>query len=256
MIINSCSFRRKVIKEPILTKGIDYAFDNMKKNELLYNTLSLRFNANVRYDKKEHKISGQIRIKKDSIIWMSLSPIIGIELARVLITPDSVKFINRMSNEYFVNNFDALNNMFKTAIDYNMLEAFLLGNDFRYYENDKFRISINNMQYLLSTVGRHKLKKYSKQENTKVLLQDIWVSPDIYKITKMSLNDVEANKKLEAIYSDFAKTEDKQLFSQKVKIEISAEKKTTIEIKYNKVIIDDTTITFPFNIPANYRKIN
>ena len=40
-------------------------------------------------------LKGQLRMQNDSVIWISLSLKIGIEVARVMITDDTIKFVNR-----------------------------------------------------------------------------------------------------------------------------------------------------------------
>ena len=42
-----------------------------------------------------HSLKGQLRMQNDSVIWISLSLKIGIEVARVMITDDTIKFVNR-----------------------------------------------------------------------------------------------------------------------------------------------------------------
>ena len=59
---------------------------------------------NVEYseDKGKTSLKGQLRIQSDSLIWLTFSPALGIEAARVLLTNDSVKFINRLNKTYFL----------------------------------------------------------------------------------------------------------------------------------------------------------
>ncbi|MDP4266593.1 MAG: DUF4292 domain-containing protein [Bacteroidota bacterium] len=251
---SQCSFERKVIKQPIKEQGIDFVFTHLKQNELKYEWLNIKFTADILINKQNHSLNGTIRIKKDSIVWLSLSPALGIEAFRVLITNDSLKMLNRINNTYLSTNFRFIYDFFKTTLDFDMLPAFITGNDFPYYENDKFKISIDNHKYLLSTVGRRKLRKVAKlNENLKVLIQNIWLSPETFKINSMSINEIDNNKKLIAYYSNF-KVIENQLFPHLVKIEISGKDKININLKYNKVIIDEKQ-EFPFNIPEKYSRI-
>ena len=38
---------------------------------------------------------------RDSAIWLSISPLLGIEAVRVLLTKDSVKALDRLNNIYY-----------------------------------------------------------------------------------------------------------------------------------------------------------
>src|SRR5688572_33166959 len=50
----------------------------------------------------EEKIGSSvtIRIKKDSVIWISMVPGLGIEAIRARITPDTIQIINRLQRQY------------------------------------------------------------------------------------------------------------------------------------------------------------
>src|SRR5210317_1349834 len=61
----------------------------------------------VRYAEGDKQVNGNanVRIKKDSLIWISISPSIGIEATRMMISKDTAIIINRMDKEYYVFNF-------------------------------------------------------------------------------------------------------------------------------------------------------
>ena len=58
----------------------------------------------VRYAEGDKHVNGNahIRIKKDSLIWVSVSPSIGIEATRMMISKDTAIIINRMDNNFFI----------------------------------------------------------------------------------------------------------------------------------------------------------
>ncbi|MCB0807539.1 MAG: DUF4292 domain-containing protein, partial [Bacteroidales bacterium] len=99
-----------MIKEPIKEYGADYLFDKLKENELKFEWFSAKFNLDLIIDKKKNSFRGQLRMRKDSAIWVSFSPALGIEMARLLITEDSVKFINRINKTYFAGDYRVVNN--------------------------------------------------------------------------------------------------------------------------------------------------
>ena len=96
LLFSSCKTQRKIIKEPIKEHGADYLFEKLKENELQFEWFSAKFNCDLVIDNKKNSFRGQLRMHRDSAIWGSFSPALGIEMARILITTDSVKFINRI----------------------------------------------------------------------------------------------------------------------------------------------------------------
>ena len=250
----SCKTTRAVYKEPIKEEGDEFLFEQLKKNELKFEWFSAKFDADYIIDKKVTSFSGQIRICRDSIIWISISPALGIEMARMLITTDTVKFLNRIDKSYFVSDFNYINSFINNVIDFDILQAFLIGNDFSFYENTKFKASIDNMEYRLLTAERNKLKKYVKENElvNQIPIQNIWLDPQTFKITKVMIKEIyQEGRKFEAKYSNYQKMEN-QLFPLDVEFDISSENNIIVLVKYSKVKVNEE-LEFPFGIPGNYK---
>ncbi|MHC1706767.1 MAG: DUF4292 domain-containing protein [Bacteroidales bacterium] len=253
ILLFSCTPGRKIIKQPIKEEGIDYVFGKLKKNEFNFLRFNAKFNASVEIDKKKSTLSGQVRILHDSLIWVSITPALGLEAARILISLDSVLFINRINNTYMRADFTFINDNLNSGFDFDLLQALLIGNDLSFYENDKFKVSVDEMKYRLSTVGRRKLKRFirNQSETQKVLIQNIWVEAETGKIAKVHTKELgKENKKLEIEYSNFQAVGD-QSFPEHIEVRIEAEKKIKVSLDFSKIKLDEPT-SFPFSIPAKY----
>ena len=254
--IASCSPARKVMKAPIKEEGADFLFAKLKEKELKFNWFSAKFSAEYSNKGKENSFGGQIRIRKDSLIWISLTPMLGIEAVRLLISQDSVKMINRLNNTYFLGNYEYVNRFLNTNIDFDLLQAFLLGNDLQFYEDGKFRASIDRSEYKLSTGERRKLKKFVRgsQENLKILIQNIWLDPVSFKITHADVKEIRRdNIRLESTYEGFELVDD-QLFPRKMSYTIWAENTIRVKADFSKMTIN-VPLQFPFKIPASYEPV-
>jgi hypothetical protein len=256
LLISSCSTKKNIIRQPLREEGEAYLLGKLTESELKFDWLTARCNVAVIDDKKSKtEFNGQIRMKADSVLWISLSPALGIEVARLMITSDSIKFINRLDKNYFTGDFDFISNKFQTTVDFDILQAIILGNDMHSYENESFRAGIDRMEYKLQSTNRHKNRKFHKQkDNPKILVQNIWLNPDNFKITRINLKEFgEDNKRLQADYTSF-KAVDSQLFPSTLIIEIQSEKKLTVEINFTRLELNSAQV-FPFKIPDNYVKM-
>lgn len=261
VIINSsCNTIRHTLKEPIKEKGADYLFEKLKKNEIQYKWLSAKFSATIDYNNKKNSFSGIVRMRYDSLIWISITPVLGIEAARMVITNDSVKLINRFDKTYIISDYDYVNSLLNSGFDFNMIESLLTGNDFAYYDTDKFKAKVDNGEYRLSTVNRQKIKRFVKRspQSTvnsplKILLQDIWLNPETFKIIRTSINEIKENRKITLEYSDFENISNK-LFPQKIAFNLTDKKPINFTIKYSKVTFDEKQ-SFPFKVPQDYHKM-
>jgi hypothetical protein len=253
LIFESCSPTRKVMKAPIKEEGAEFLFSKLKEKQLKFNWFSAKFSADYTNKGKENSFSGQIRIRKDSLIWISLTPMLGIEAVRLMISRDSVKMINRLNDTYFLGDYEYVNRFLNANIDYDLLQAFLLGNDLEFYEEGKFRAAVDDGAYKLSTSERRKLKKFvrSSQENLKIFIQNIWLDPVTFKITRTDVKEIRRdNIKLESTYGDFELLEG-QLFPRKMNYTIWADNTIRVKADFSKMTID-IPLQFPFKIPGSY----
>lgn len=65
-----------------------------------YQWMSARMNGKLQMASGEMNFSGTVRMRRDSVVWMSVTALMGMESARALITQDSVVFVNRMDQTY------------------------------------------------------------------------------------------------------------------------------------------------------------
>ena len=232
--------------------------DSLEKNEFQFNVLSAKASIKV-VDDKETSFKAHIRVKKDSAIWVSITPLLGIEMARVLITKDSVMFLNRIDKQYFVGTFDYINNKFGTDLDYQMLEAVIVGNSIEFEKEEKdiiTNVDKKKHAYYISTDKKRKVRKDLKKDKNKLkeLTQAIWLSPENFKIIELVLSTPKSDHSLVSKYSDFMELENNS-FPQKIDVTLISEKIVNILIDYSKVSIEKEDISFIFKIPAKYEPV-
>jgi hypothetical protein len=66
-------------------------------------------------------------MQKDSIIWISITGALNVEGARVLITPDSVKIINKQENSVLLSSIDHLQRLTKLPLTFKDFQNIILG---------------------------------------------------------------------------------------------------------------------------------
>lgn len=256
MLLPACKSTRPLMKAPLKEEGPEFLYNKLQANELHFDWLSAKFDANYSHKRNSNSFKGMVRIRQDSLIWVSITPALGIEMFRMVITPDSIKYVNRFDKEYFVGDYDLVSKFLQIHIDFDILQALLLGNDFQFYENNSFRGSIENQEYKLSTTGRHKIVKEAEDNTTEpiVLLQNIWLNPESFKITKVDVKEyMKDNRKLTATYGDFMPIGN-QLYPSVLKFDIQGDDAIKISINYSRVTVNEP-MSFPFSIPENYKRI-
>ena len=192
-------------------------------------------------DKREREVKANIRIHKDSIIWMNFS-VIGVQGGKALINKDSITIISTVDKEYYVFDYVELSNRFNFKIDYAVLEAAMLGNPIRPKQfNDEISRE-GDYERLLQTEGSITIKNL--------------INPSLKKIEKVELVESSTSNKLNLEYSNFQPLGDKNFpYNGMVSIFYKTTAgiiNNTISFEYNKVEIGNKELKFPFNIPKRY----
>ena len=198
----------------------------------------------VRYIEGDKQINGNahIRIRKDSLIWFSVSPSIGIEATRVMITKDTAIVINRMDKEYYIFNFEEISRYFNFRVDFDLIQSILLGNLARPIDDDTQIAKENNYYMIKQSSGPLDIQSFVLVENKK--------------IETVLINEKETSNFMTLKYSEFKEVSE-FLFPKICQVNLTYKAKkgplvTSINLQHNRTDIPDKPLKFPFNIPAKY----
>lgn len=252
----ACKTPEEVTKVKLEHYSTKELLDFIDQNTFDFNSLSAKAEIDV-VDEKTTSFKVHVRIQKDSAIWVSITPLLGIEMARALITQDSIIFMNRVKSEYFKGDFSYINKTFNVDLDYDMLQALLVGNSIDFEKNEKVRTSIDRKKdlYFIGTEKKRKIKKDLKKDKEKIKEQTqiIWLSPENMKIAELLLHDPERDQSLHSTFSEYQPI-DEQLFPHKLQFNIEAKRNLTINVNYNKVTLNKE-LSFSFKIPSKYEQV-
>src|ERR1035438_3224323 len=156
LFVSSCITHEKITKTIILEEQTPaFLIQKLHENEFHFEWLNAKANVDVIRNKESFNFSVSIRMRKDSAIWVTISPALGIEAIRVLITKDSVKLMDKVNKKYWINDFKYLNQLFHVPVTFDMIQSVIIGNYFSYQDETKPRSSyIDNQYYLLSNLVR------------------------------------------------------------------------------------------------------
>ncbi|HNQ12242.1 MAG TPA: DUF4292 domain-containing protein [Bacteroidia bacterium] len=210
--------------------------------------------ANVESTSDNNTLSFNIHIrnKKDSLIWISITPLLGIEAARVYITRDSLFLMDRINNQYARSDYSFLNERFNIEVNFDMLQSLLHGNFFPYKHENKFTsVYLEDPIIILSTLKKRALKRSLEEKDpNKPIVQDLFIDPINFRVLKNDIEDDKIQKKLTITYANFVHTE-KGDFPLNHQTDLSAQKNFSFKINFNKIGIEGP-LEFPFSIPEKY----
>lgn len=228
----------------------DSLFQAIRQADAPLQTFSARASVEAEMNKESKSFQANIRIRRDSAIWISISPALGIEVARVLITRDSIKLINRLNGSYFKGDIHYLNQMMQVDMNFDMIQAVLTGNAYLHYSVDKYISDRENGERILSTFKKRRLRRENELDMPQILSQEIWFSPVYQKITRMELTDYKPLRKLSVQYPNFEVIEGIKV-PRTLVVQASAEKQVKIQLDYSKQAVNKEQ-NLPFAIPDDY----
>ena len=74
-------------------------------------------------------LSGQLRMRRDSIVWLSVTATMGVELLRAKVSNDSVWVLNRMEKTYLAEPLDSLGAKVGMPLSLPLVQTLLLDNN-------------------------------------------------------------------------------------------------------------------------------
>ena len=211
-------------------------------NEAKFKTINSRLRLKYQDQDRSQSVTVSFRMQKDSVIWMS-AQILGIPLAKAMITKDRVSYYESISKTYFDGDFRLLSKWLGTPLDYQKLQNLLLGQSIYDLRDERYKLTE-------STRGYQLIPKLELGLIKKMFLLD----SKSFKALAQQLSQEKENRHVTVSYPKYQRIGN-QTFPEEIKI-IANEtgKSTQIDISYRSVIFDER-VNFPFEIPAGYEEI-
>jgi len=215
-------------------------YQSIQKNKIDYTTFSAKIDVEYEdADGKKYDVNAHLRMYKDSVIWVSITALLGIEGLRAYITPDSVKILDKQNKVYIARSVSYLQEVTELPLDLHTLQELIIGNPVFFDENI---LSYNRAQGTISLQnnGTYFKNLFTVDENSKL--------PQSSKLDDL---DEMRNRTCYLSYSDY---EDKKgvNFPTKRNITVSEKKKLDIKLNFKQYDFNET-LSFPFSVPKNYK---
>lgn len=190
---------------------------------------------------KERDVKANIRIRKDSVIWMSFN-VVGIQGGKALINQDSITIVSTVDKEYYVFEYKELSDRFNMEINFDMIQAAMLGN-LLIPRDEGDDVNRESSMYIL------------KQQAGEIRVVN-YINAASMKVEKVELSEGNSTNSLILNYSNFQPVAN-MFFPYNGTINLFYKTpagllNTTIIFEYNKAEIDEKEKIPPFNIPKRY----
>lgn len=251
VILASCSTKKKVAQVVIQPEEVETIskadsrkaiVDKFLLSNLDFTTFSGKAKSKINLGKSSHDVTANIRIEKDKRIWISVTALLGIEIGRVLITPDSVQILNKFQGEYIAKPFSYLYQYASKDLTFSNVQDLLLAN-FSANLLSTTNFDIDQTTPPIQLQGRKNELSYLYQVNQQNRL-------DLFR-----LEQVDKGQKLEASYANYSNGAGR-LFPMGLELVITGgDTNISANFIYSRVAFNEA-IEMPFTISNKYKVIN
>ncbi|MCP2043241.1 DUF4292 domain-containing protein [Pontibacter sp. HSC-36F09] len=191
-------------------------------------------------DKGQSTSSGYaLRMQKDSVIWISVLPGLGIEAARIKLTPDSVYMMNRIQREYAATDYAFVSKRFNVALDFQVVQAILLGN---YQANGSEKATTQGqMQHV--------------QQLRENLLFDYFISSENLKLQQLNVKDQQSGNSIVVQYESFQPLGEVPFAYNMLAQILQSGQVSDFNLSHTKVTVSEDVLEFPFSVPSGYKRL-
>lgn len=205
----------------------------------MYRTFSTKAKMHYEGAGKSYDFIANIRMQKDSIIWISVS--IGglIQVARAIVTPDSFKAVVFVEKQAFQGPVSQANNFLPEGIDFYALQNLLIGDPVLQDGTATDATDFDGTwSYRFEKGSYIQQLNYNKADST-------------LRSNQLITQGGTDNRALTAQYGDFELAGGHQLSTTRHINIINRETHILVEMNYSNNVFDEP-LSFPFSIPKNY----
>lgn len=219
-------------------KFIRATYQSLQNNIIPFSTFSAKIDVDyVGGDGKKESVNANLRMYKDSLIWISVTGLFGIEGLRAYITADSIKMINKLEKEYTARSVSYLQEITGLPLDLPTVQHLIIGNPVFLDSNIvSYGITGNTVSLLYIGEWFKNLVTITDGKLSHSKLDDI---------------DINRNRTCDLSYDDYENKKGMN-FSSKRRITVSEKSKLDIKLDFKSYNFNET-LSFPFSVPKNYK---
>lgn len=255
--------------------------DRIMERVLMHDTVSYRYytakaGIELNWPGENKSFKAQVRSVKDSAAWISVVPALGIEVARVLLTRDSLKLLDKLHDQYFVGDTVMAKKKFGMQPNLALLQQALLGKAIGLDPNEKYRSDREDGMYVLTSrekrrfvraaedlspgdtlahdrdMGERRLERtLRKAEERDAVVFRYWIEPDTFRVARVQIVDLVRDQVADVRYEERGGAEWSYL-PTRIRITLSEPGRLASGLLEISRINLEGPVIMNFKIPAKY----
>lgn len=230
LLLNACKSGKPIVRlNPDLPAR---SGEKVIERMLVADTLQPRYytakaNVDITIGEESKSFKAQVKSVRDSAAWISVVPALGIEVARVLLTPDSLKMLDKLHDQYFVGDTAVAKKRFGLQPGLGLFQQALLGRAIGLDPQEKYRSEREEGMYLLTSkekrrfvraaedmspsdtlardrdMGERRMERtLRKAEEREAIVYRYWVHPETFRATRVQIADLVHDQTADVRYEE------------------------------------------------------
>jgi hypothetical protein len=161
----------------------------------------------------------------------------------MMLTPEKVRFYNKLDNEYFDGNYQLLSDFVGVDLDFYKVQNILLGQAIYDLKKEPYNVFVNENSYALHP------------KDQKALIELFYlINPSHFKMDSLQLFQQLEKRMLQVDYATYQEVK-RQIIPQNIRvIAVEDSEEIIISIEFKSVSLNQE-VRFPFKIPQGYKEI-
>jgi hypothetical protein len=201
LIFSACKTTRTVSKPltppapSLVSVAVIGVIDQVNKNQPRFQTANIsKMTFGFEMGERKVNVSASCKIKKDTAIYISVQPLLGIEMFKAELTTDSMRVFDKMNHRYYVVDYGYFYSRFGVNVNFYSLQSLLTAQLFCI---GKQEVIADSCKLVPAIDGKNKID----YENSN-MIQSTVLSP-LYVIQQVLLKAKNSNYLLETNYADY-----------------------------------------------------
>jgi hypothetical protein len=209
------------------------------KSQSEFTTLQGRLKVEYTQGDRSETHTVTLRMEHDKTIWVNAF----LNMVRIKITPDRVRFYNKLDNSYFDGDYALISDFFGTDLQFKNLQNLLLGEAIFDIKPKEFEKKLHPNSYTIAP----------KRQNDLFDLLYL-INPSYFKLDAQLLSQSLEQNVLKVQYRSYQNVEGLVLPEQMAITSTNPNEQTTLNLNIKSVSLDQP-LRFPFTIPKGFKAI-
>jgi hypothetical protein len=227
LLAGSCKTPMRVVQRDLPLRSADKLVERVVAHQPHVRWYTAKADVTVATDTSRQNFNAQVRSVSDSALWTSITAVLGIEAARVVLTHDSVKLLDRLHDTYFLGDSAQAKARFGLQPDLRLLQEALMGMPIGFDVKVKYKADREDGQYVLTSRERRRFRRAAeditetpdstarrdrdiserrmgrtleKADEKGAIVFRYWLEPDSFFVTRVQITDLARDQQADVRY--------------------------------------------------------